>query len=206
MTFKDQVQDLAVRIGTEFKTIRTEIANLVGSKASLTTTDKSTIVAAINEVKASLSGAGAVINDATASGTSVYSSTKSTAVANAAASAAAAALIADGSATTATGTTYSANKINAAIAAASAAVKSDLIGGASASLDTFAELEAAMADDETAAAALTTAVGFRVRYDAAQTLDTTQKAQANSNMGSVSLVQLGDPAADFVTAFNAALV
>jgi phosphopantothenoylcysteine synthetase/decarboxylase len=87
MSLASQLQTLATRIGTEFKTVRSEIVALVGAKSSLTTTDKSTIVAAINEVKASISGAGAAIDDVTASTTKVYSSSKTnsaiaTAVAN----------------------------------------------------------------------------------------------------------------------------
>lgn len=69
MSLVTQVNNLATRIGTEFKTVYGKIGNL----ASLTTTEKGTLVGAINEVKAS---AGVQIDDVTASSTTVYSSSK----------------------------------------------------------------------------------------------------------------------------------
>ena len=69
MSLTTRVGDLATRIGTEFKTVYSRI----GSLASLTTTDKTNLVAAINEVR---STAGAQINDTTASTTTVYSSSR----------------------------------------------------------------------------------------------------------------------------------
>ena len=76
MPLAARIQDLAVRIGTEFKAVRATIGTLAG----LTTTDKTSTVAAINEVRtlaqsASSSG-GAQINDAGTSPTTVWSSTK----------------------------------------------------------------------------------------------------------------------------------
>lgn len=70
------------RVGTEFKTVYGKIGDL----STLSTTAKGSLVAALNEVKAS-SGAGVAINDTTPSTTSVYSSSKtntaiSTAVSN----------------------------------------------------------------------------------------------------------------------------
>lgn len=69
MSIATQVSNLATRIGTEIKAVYSKI----GTLSSLTTTDKSNLVAAINEVK---STAGAQINDSSASLTTVYSSTK----------------------------------------------------------------------------------------------------------------------------------
>ena len=69
MSLTTKVSDLATRIGTEFKTVYSRI----GTLASLTTTDKTNLVAAINEVR---STAGAQINDTTASTTTVYSSSR----------------------------------------------------------------------------------------------------------------------------------
>jgi len=76
MSLVSQLQLAFVRIGTEFKTVRSEMATKQGDLSTLTTTAKSNLVSAINEVKASVSGAGAVINDAAASSSTVYSSTK----------------------------------------------------------------------------------------------------------------------------------
>lgn len=164
--------DLAfVEVGTQIKLTR----NIIGLLANLTTTDKSSVVAAINELRGSISGAGAVINDTSASNSSVYSSSK-----------------------TAT-----------EIVNASAALKTELLGGAGPTIDTLKEiadlLVASDVNDDNALAALTTAVGNRIRFDAAQTLTAPEKVQANANLGSVSLVQLGDPAHSYKTVFTAAL-
>lgn len=71
MSLETRLQDLITRLGTEFKTVYA----LTGDKAALTTTVKTSLVAAINEVKAQ-AGAAAVINDAAPSTTTTYSSTK----------------------------------------------------------------------------------------------------------------------------------
>jgi hypothetical protein len=72
MSLVTQVSDLATRAGTEFKTLRGEVASTTGSLASLTTTDKSNLVAAINEVLAAVGSGGTIdadsISDATAVG------------------------------------------------------------------------------------------------------------------------------------------
>ncbi len=52
------------------------VAGRVGTLSGLTTTDKTNLVAALNEVKASVAAAGVQINDAAASNTTTYSSTK----------------------------------------------------------------------------------------------------------------------------------
>ena len=56
MSLVTNVTDLATRISTEFKTVRTLITGSgTGTLAALTTTDKTSVVAAINEVNASAS-------------------------------------------------------------------------------------------------------------------------------------------------------
>lgn len=58
MSLASNVLDGFVRVATEFKTIRTLISgSATGTIAGLTTTDKSSLVAAINEVDANASGA-----------------------------------------------------------------------------------------------------------------------------------------------------
>lgn len=76
MSVATQVSNLATRIGTEIKAVYAKI----GTLSSLTTTDKSNLVAAINEVKTS---AGAQINDTTPSTGAVYSSSKTDTLLNA---------------------------------------------------------------------------------------------------------------------------
>lgn len=65
MTLVGEVSDLAVRVATEFNTHSTRM----GSLASLTTTDKDSLVDAINEVQAEVGGGGATNLAATLSAT-----------------------------------------------------------------------------------------------------------------------------------------
>lgn len=149
-------------------TIVNTLKGRIGSLASLTTTDKTSLVLALNEVKAiadSAAGGGVSINDAATNTTQTWSS----------------------------------NKINDVVADA----VSSILGGATSAYDTLQELkgllDASDSADDSALAALTTAVGNRLRFDAAQSLDSTQKAQALSNLGIVA------SSADFAGDFNAAV-
>lgn len=77
MSLATNVSNLATRIATEVKAIRTLVNGNATDLSSLTTTTKTNLVAAINEVAAAVSiSAGASINDATTSTSSVWSSSK----------------------------------------------------------------------------------------------------------------------------------
>lgn len=175
-TLQVRLQDLATRISTEVKSLRTLLNGNAADNSALITTAKGNLVAAINEVKAQANSlaasGGATINDA---------------------------------ATTSASQTYSINKINTSIAEARAAVKAEILGGAGAAYDTLKELEDLFASTGADLSALTTALGNRVRFDAAQSLTAPQKVTANANMGSLSLVQSGDPDTNLVTVFEAGL-
>lgn len=190
MTQEQRVRDLITALGTDYKLNNTKIGNL----ASLSTSEKGSIVGAINEVKvvadaATGGGGGATINDTTPSSSTTYSSTK--------VNQAIAALIND--AVTVTGTTWSSNKIQAVVNAAVAS----LVGSAPATLDTLQELAAALGDAN-AITAINTALGNRVRYDAPQTLTAPQKTQARSNIDAYGSVELGNPDVDLVALYNIA--
>ena len=220
MTLVSQVNDLATRIGTEFKSVRTA----QGSLASLQTSNKTSLVAAINELFNGGGSGSVAINDNTASTTSVYSSSKTVSLINAKPS------IND---TTASGTSvYSSSKTDSQIAAAvgakpsindttpsastvyssnktdtqiNAAV-SALVNGSQATLDTLAEIAAALGNDANFATTMTTALGNRLRFDAAQVLTGPQKTQGLTNLGAQDATAIGDTATNFVTTFEAALV
>lgn len=90
------------------------------------------------------------------------------------------------------------------------ALKDEILGGASSAFDTLKELEDVLASVDTAG--LLTAIGNRVRFDEAQTLDSTEKQTARDNIGAASAADLtalsdsiGDPDTDFAAAFNALL-
>ena len=64
MSLETQIIALADAIGADIKDVRTKQGDLT----SLTTTAKGTLVAAINELKTALAGAGAAINDTAGNG------------------------------------------------------------------------------------------------------------------------------------------
>lgn len=90
--------------------------------------------------------------------------------------------------------TWSINQINTAITSAINA----LVAGAPTALDTLKELADAITSDESAISTITTALGNRVRFDAAQTLTSGQQIQACTNIG------VGDPTTDFASAYSTA--
>lgn len=238
MSLVSQLSDLATRIGTEIKTVRAERLAVTGALASLSTTDKTNLVAAINEVLAAVGSGGSItadsITDATTVGkalvravdgpaarTAIGAGTSSLALGTTSATAKAgdyqptAANISDSTTTgrallTASSalaartalSVYSAAETDAAAAAAAAAV----VAGAPGALDTLNELATALGNDASFATTTATALGNRVRVDAAQTLTGTQQTQGQDNLSVYSRAQIGDPTTDFVTVFEAALV
>lgn len=77
----------------------------------------------------------------------------------------------------------SADDVEAAIAA--------LVGSAPATLDTIAELAAALDGDASAIATITAALGQRLRVDVAQGLSGAQRAQARDNLGLAAVAASG---------------
>ena len=71
MSLATRIESLVLRVAQEFNDVRAKVGNLT----NLTTTDKSSLVAAINELKATVVPS-AVIDDAQVSATTTYSSTK----------------------------------------------------------------------------------------------------------------------------------
>lgn len=164
MSLQTQISNLAVRVATECKAIRV----VTGSLPSLSTTDKSSLVAAINELKTALTTAAGVLDSATTGDTTH---------------------------------TWSANKIISEINAA----KTAIINGAPAAYDTLIEISDKLASDDSNISGLLTAMGNRVRFDAAQVLTAPQKVQALSNIGAISAADVGDVNSNFVTTFETAL-
>ena len=171
MTLEQRLILLAQAIGADIKALKID----QGALTDLDTTTKTSLVAAVNELKGivdGLSGGGAVINDAAGDGDTTV--------------------------------TWSADRIFDAIAAASAALKNELTNGAGAALDTLAELANALGNDPSFAATIAGEIANRVRYDAAQTLTAPQQAQARANIGALGAVEIGNPDHDFVADYTAA--
>lgn len=112
--------------------------------------------------------------------------------------------IADG--TTATTTVWSSSKTSTEITSARTALKAEILGpGVPAALDTLDELAAAIGDNASYAASITTALGNRVRTDtAAQGLTGTEQTNARTNIAAASAVAVGDTEADLVALYTAA--
>lgn len=196
MSLSTNVADLATRVGTELKSHKTLINGNAADLSGLSTTAKSNLVAAVNEVAASVAGASG-INDASTGTTSSWSSSKT-------ASEIAAASTADRALANATGTLPTSQVANFT-ADVDARVQM-VVGAAPAALDTLDEIAQALADDANFAATVNTALGNRVRADAAQSFTAPQQAQARTNIGAAAAADVGDASQDPVTAFEAALV
>lgn len=223
MTLVGQINNLATRVGTEFKAVYTKQGDLT----SLNTSNRSSLVSAINELYAG-GGSGSIsINDTTPSTSSVYSSSKTDSqIASAVASKA---TIDDSNASASS--TYSSNKINSSIATAVAAkpsindgansttsvysssktdsqintAVSNLVNGSPAALDTLKELSDALGGDANFATTVTAALGNRLRFDSSQVLNGTQKSQGLANLGAQASADIGDVSTNFVTTFEGAL-
>lgn len=234
MSLVTQLNTVLTRIGTEFKAIR----NVTGALANLTTTDKTNLVAAINEVQAEVGSGGTIdadsITDATTVGKALIraadaaagrsaigagtsnlalGTTSSTAkagdyqptaanISDATATGRAVLTAASAAAARTTLDTYSKAETDAAASAAAAAV----VDAAPGALDTLNELAAALGDDPNFATNMATALGNRVRVDAAQSFTSPQKQQARDNIDVYSKAEIGDPTTDFVATFEAGLV
>ena len=233
MSLTTQIDDLCVAIATDLNGVDSRAGNL----ASLTTTDKASLVAAINEVMAAVGSGGSITADSITDATTVGK-----ALIRAANAAAARVAIGAGTSNLVIGTTaadakagnyqptaanisdsttigrgvvtaadaaavrtllsiYSQTETNTAITNAVAAV----VGGAGASYDTLVEIQALLEADDSAIDTLTTALGNRVRTDTnAQGLDSTQKANARTNIDVYSKAEIGDITSDFAATFAAA--
>lgn len=76
-TLATRISDLATRIATEVKALRTLINGNAADLTALTTSAKTNLVAALNEVRAlAASAGGASINDGATAGGTTWSSTK----------------------------------------------------------------------------------------------------------------------------------
>ena len=166
-----------------------------GQRAALATTDKDSLVDAINEVVTNLTNLRAVvegkteINDSAITGTNVWSALKTS------------------------------NSISEGLAS----LKSELLGGAGADYDTLMEVVNLINQNKGAIEALETVAAGHVRFNAAQSLTATEKAQARSNIGAPSFddvadakkagtdatsalnafkAEVGDPHVDLVSIFN----
>lgn len=76
MSLATNVSNLATRVATELKSVRTLLNGNASDLSSLNTTAKTNLVAAINEIQAALGDSGAQIDDTGTSTSTVWSSSK----------------------------------------------------------------------------------------------------------------------------------
>lgn len=233
MSLVTQVSDLATATGTAIKATRASI----GTLASLTTTEKANLVAAINEVMTAVGSGGSIDADSITDATTIGK-----ALIRAVDAAAARTAIGAGTSSLTLGTTSSTAKAGdyqpaaanisdatsagrALLTAASAAAQrtaldvqtvaetaaaisaavAGLVDGAPGALDTLKEFADALGNDENFATTITTALGNRLRVDAAQSLSGPQQAQGQANLSVYSRAEIGDPTTDFVSVLTSAL-
>lgn len=218
MTTTQDIANGFQKLANELKATRVLVNGNAIDLSALTTTDKTNLVAALNEIKAAVDSAaatgGASINDTTPGTSTTYSSSKidsQIAAATPAASETVAGLVE--LATTAeatTGTDALRATTPAGVKAVVDAMRLSILGTVDSAHDTLQELQAIMESmdsaDEGQIQALVSAVAVRLRFDDVQTLTAAQKIQGNANLGSVSLADFGSTTTDYVALINAALV
>jgi len=185
-----RIKALAEAIGTDIKTLNAAIGALSG----LTTTEKSNLVGAINEVKGLIASGG---------GGDMLSSNNLSDLANAVTARAnlgvrsSAEITSEIATAIATVTLASLGGLDETEVDARVTVGINaLTNGASSAFDTLKEIQDAFGNDPDFATTVATALSNRVRYDAVQTLGATQRLQACQNIG------VGNPDRDFVNDYT----
>lgn len=200
MTLETRLQELAQVAGSGDKALKVLINGNAADLSDLTTTNKSSLLAALNEVAASVATAAGIDDNTTGPSTTWSSSKTSTEIAAARSGAVDDAI--DDTATASTTSTLSASAILTAVANA----KSEIIGGAGAAYDTLVEIQGLLQDNDSALGAINDGLANRVRVDAAQTFDPTMQATARSNIGAAAAADLGNTDRDLAADFQAALL
>lgn len=157
MSLQTQLIGLANAVGGDIKTVWSLINGKAADLDGLTTTSKSTLVAAINEVKAAAdiasSTGGAEIDDASQTTTEAWSSSKIR------------------------------TELDATQAVAATQAVDAITNGAGAAYDTLLELQSELQDNDSAIANIVSAQANRLAVDQAQAFTTAQKLQACQNAG-----------------------
>lgn len=136
----------------------------IGQRGSLTTTDKDSLVDAINEVVSSLAALRQVVESKTEIDDTVATA----------------------------GNVWSALKTSTKISEACAAVKDQILNGAGAAYDTLQELATLITTNQSAITALQNLAAGHVRFDVKQDLTADQKAQGRDNLDAASKADVAD--------------
>lgn len=184
MTLEQRIIALAQAIGTDVKTLR----GTIGVLANLTTTSKSDIVTALNEVLAKTN----VNSNAIGTLGSLTTTAKSNLVSAlnevqaSVSSIDLTSLINDAAQSGVTDKTYSADRILSLVTGA----VNQLVNSSPSTMDTLRELAAALGDNPNFATTIATSLGNRVRVDAVQTFTSLEQDQARSNISAASVASV----------------
>ena len=184
MSLQTRLGDLATAIATDIKQLRTFITgSAAGDLTGLTTTTKTDLISAINEVNAK-----PAINPPDASETEKGLVELATL-----------AEVAAGVDTTRAVT-------SAGVRQERVAIKEEILGaGVPEALDTLEELAAALGDDSNFAATITNSLANRLRVDIDnQGLTAQQQLNGQINLSVYSKAELGDPETDLAAVYAAA--
>ena len=183
MSLQTRLNELITAIGTDYKQLRTWISgSSTGDLTALSTTNKASLVGAINEVNSK----SVTVPDATETVKCIVELTTLAEVA--------------------TGTDTVRAVTPAGVRQERAALKQEILGvSVPGTLDTLDEIAAALADDANYAASITGALGNRVRVDTAtQGLTAVQQANARGNILAASAAGVGDTEVDLVALYTTA--
>jgi hypothetical protein len=184
MSLQNRLSDFITAVGTDYKQLRTWISgSSTGNLTGLTTTDKASLIGAINEVNAKPS---ASVSPATEAVPGIVELATLAEVA--------------------AGTDVTRAVTVAGVRQERLALRAEILGaGVPAALDTLQEFSAALGNDANFAATTTAALGNRVRVDVAtQALTTVQQSNARTNIAAVGAAEIGNPETDLVALYNTA--
>lgn len=201
--FSAQIAELSNRAGVECKRLHT----IIGKLASLETTDKTTIVAAINECRTTLNSLGTTLNEQGTKLTQVESTSSTNKADLAVAKSNISALqsltqllktnletlqgvvatktqVSDTK--TNTTDTWSSQKIADAILVSTNTLENKILGGVGASFDTLKEIADLASANKDLIESLQSIAAGHVKFDGAQSLTDAEKAQARTNINAAS--------------------
>lgn len=185
MSLQTRLQDFVTAVATDYKQLRTFITGSgTGDLTGLTTTSKTSLITAINEVNGKAAPSPSAATETVAGVGEIATLAEMAA-----------------------GVDHT-NKFAtpAGVRQERIALRTEILGsGVPAALDTLDELAAALGDDANFATTITTGLGNRVRVDAAtQGLTTTQQGNARTNIAAVGSAQIGNEETDLVALYTTA--
>lgn len=186
LSLQTRLSDLITAIGTDYKQLRTWITGSnTGTLVGLTTTAKTDLVAAVNEVNAKPSSAPPDSSETVKGIVELATLIEMT-----------------------TGTDAVRAVTPAGVRQERIALKDEIFGaGVPEALDTLDELAAALGDDANFAATTSTALGNRLRVDTnVQGLTTAQQGNGRTNLDVYSKIEMGNPETDLVALYTTAKV